>query len=376
MKPFITCLLAAMVVFAACKSTKKLFEEGQYDKALYSALDDLRKKPDNATAASILPQAYNEAVNKYESSIAAASTGSRSAQKLDIIYRDYVALQKMYTSIAATPAAFSHVSAKNYATDVSTAADNAAEFRYEAGMQLLQRGDRLSAQKAYENFRQVSGYVQGYKDTDDKKAEAYDLAIINVLVDKFDQRFNNFQVNGNFFQNDIVYSLNNIGNSHYYKFYNTGEPRAREVRADQFMDINVYDIWFGQMGSRRESYTVSKEITEKDKDDKEGKKTRTYTVTATVNVTRRLIDSRASMDYRVTDAASRRMIVSDRISANYTWEKLTGSYTGDQRALSDKDWAIIRGAYSEQPSYDELYRELTRQLMNQFDSRMRSIYGR
>lgn len=376
MKPFIATLLAAVVVFAACKSTKKLFEDGQYDKAVYSALDDLRKKPDNATAASILPQAYNEAVNKYQSSISAANTGTRNAQKLDIIYRNYQALQKMYNAIAATPAAFSHVNARNYSSDVSQAADNAAGFRYDRGMELLQRGDRLSAQKAYENFKQTTAYVPGYKDTEDRLAEAYDLAIVNVIVDKFDQRFSNYQINGNFFQNDVVYSLNNIGNSHYYKFYNTNEPRAREVRADQFMDINVYDIWFGQMGSRRESYTVSKEITEKDKDDKEGKKNRTYTVTATVNVIRRIIESRASMDYRITDAASRRMVGSDRIFAQYTWEKLTGNYTGDQRALSDRDWAIIRGAFSEQPGYNELYRELTNQLMNQFNSRMRSIYGR
>ena len=367
------CLLAAILVVAACKSTAKLFEEGQYDKALYSALDDLRKKPDNTTAAAILPQAYNEAVNKYENSITAANAGTRNAQKLDIIYRDYLALQKMYTAIAATPAAFSHVTAKNYASDVSAAAENAADFRYNRGMALLQRGDRISARKAYENFNAASAYVRGYKDVDDRKTEAYNLAITNIIVQKFDQRFNNYAVDGNFFQNDIVFTLNNIGSSYYYKFYNTSEPRAREVRADQFMDINVYDIWFGQMAVTRDKYTVSKDITEKD--DKDETKTKTTTVSATVNVTRRVIDSRASMDYRITDAASRQMVGNDRIAAQYTWEKLTGSYTGDQRALSDKDWAIIRGAFNNQPGYNELYRELTRQLMNQFNGRMRSIYG-
>jgi len=374
MRPFITLLLTALVCCSACKSTKKLFDEGQYDKALYSALDDLRKKPENATAAAILPQAYNEAVTRYESSITAANTGAGSAQKLDIIYRDYAALQKMYTAIAATPAAFSHVNARNYAEDLARAADNAAAYHYERGMEMLQRGDRPSAQKAFESFQRVSAYVPGYKDVDDRRDDAYDLAIVNIIVDKFDQRFNNYQVNANYFQNDIVYALNNIGSSHFYKFYNSSEPKARDVRADQFMDINVYDIWFGQMGARRESYTVSKEITEKD--EKDAKKTKTFTVTATVNLTRRVIDSRASMDYRIMDAETRRMLTTDRINANYTWEKVTGSYTGDQRALSDKDWAIIRGAYSEQPSYDELYRNLTRQLMSQFDSRMRSIYGR
>jgi len=367
-------LLAGILLLAACKSTTKLFEDGQYDKAVYSALDDLRKKPDNATAAAILPQAYNEAVTRYQGSINAARTGTTSAQKLDIIYRDYAGLQKMYDAIAATPAAFSHVNARNYGSELSIAADNAAEYRYQLAMELLQHGDRISAQRAYENFNAINGYVRGYKDVDARRAEAYDLAVTNIIVDKFDQRFNNYSVDANYFQNDIVYNLNNIGNSHYYKFYNTSEPRAREVRADQFMDINVYDIWFGQMGVSRDKYNVSKDITEKD--EKDASKSKTTTVTATVNVTRRVIDSRATMDYRIMDAASRQMVGSDRISANYTWEKLTGSYTGDQRALSDKDWAIIRGAYNNQPSYNELYRELTKQLMNQFNNRMRSIYGR
>lgn len=368
-----TLLLFFFIVIVACKSTTKLFEEGQYDRALYSALDDLKKKPDNATAANILPQAYNEAVNKYENSIASARSGTQNIQKLDIIYKDYKGLQKMYDAIAATPAAFSHVTARNYSTELNQSAEDAAEYMYGRGMNFLQHGDRISAQKAYESFKGAERYVRGYKDIEERKAEAYDLAIVNVVVDKFDQRFGSYNVNGNYFQNDIVYTLNNIGSSHYYKFYGTAEPRAREVRVDQYMDINVYDISFGQLYSNDYSYAVSKEISEKD--DKDPKITRTTTVTANVFVKRRVIDSRAVMDYRITDAASRRMVGSDRLAAQYTWEKLTGRYTGDSRALGDKDWAIVRGAFNNQPDYNELYKELTNQLMNQFNSRMRGIYG-
>jgi hypothetical protein len=374
MRFYNTLILLVLIAIVSCKSTKKLYEEGQYDKALYSALDDLRKKPENATAASILPQAYNEAVTKYQNSIAAAKYGTPTEQKLDIIYRDYRALQKMYDAIAATPAAFGHVTARNYTAELSAAAEDAADYRYNAGRELLQRGDRFSAQKAYESFSASAGYVPGFKDVEDRKAEAYDLAVANVIVDKFDQRFGNFNINGNYFQTDIVHTLNNIGNSHYYKFYSTNEPRAREVRVDQYMDINVYDIWFGQLASNSYSYEVSKEITEKD--DQDPKITRKFTVSAHINVTRRIKDCRAMMDYRITDAATRRMVASDRIPAQYTWEKLTGNYTGDSRALGDKDWAVVRGAYNNQPGYEELYRELTNQLMSQFNNRMRNIYSR
>jgi hypothetical protein len=374
MRFHISLLFFGILAINACKSTKKLFDKGQYDKALYSALDDIKKKPGNTSAASILPQAYNEAAAKYENAIAGAKSGTTTAEKLDIIYKDYRALQKMYDAIAATPAAFGHVTARNYTSELSAAAEDAALFRYNAGMDMLQRGDRISAQKAFENFKLTASYLPGYKDVEDRKAAAYDLAVANVVVDKFDQRFGGMNVNGDYFQNDIVRTLNNIGNSHYYQFYAINEPRARQVRVDQYMDINVYDIWFGQLASNSYSYSVSKEITEKD--DRDPKLTRKLTVTASVSVTRRVKDCRAIMDYRITDAASRRMIANDRIPAQYTWEKLTGNYTGDSRALGDKDWAIVRGTYNNQPGYDELYRQLTNQLMNQFNNRMRNIYAR
>jgi hypothetical protein len=372
-------LLIVIIFLAACtlscKSTKKLYEKGQYDKALYSALDDIRKNPNNATAAHIIPNAYGEAVAGYESNInAAKNVGTPTAQKLDIIYQNYAALQKMYNAITATPAANGLVNAKNYSLELSGAAEDAATFRYEEGLKYLEKRDRLNARKAYENLVVADNYVPGYKDVVERKQEAYDLAIMNVVVNKFDQRFGYYSINGSFFENDILRSLNNIGNSYYYKFYGINQPGSRDVRVDQYMELNMYDIWFGSLATNTYSYDVSKSITVPDED--KPKTNKSITVTATIRVTRRIIDSRGVMDYRITDAATQRMITYDRVASQYTWEKLTGNYSGDSRALSDKDWAIVRGAYNNQPSYDELYRELTRQIMNEFNYRMRSIYAR
>ncbi len=128
-------ILLVSTCILSCKSTRKLYEEGQYDRALYSALDDVRKNPNNATSAQIIPNAYGEAVAKLETNIAAAKNGStRNAQKLDIIYQNYASLQKMYNAIVATPAANGLVNAKNYSSELSQAAENAAEFRYDRGV--------------------------------------------------------------------------------------------------------------------------------------------------------------------------------------------------------------------------------------------------
>ncbi|MBS1565938.1 MAG: hypothetical protein JST39_16230, partial [Bacteroidetes bacterium] len=236
--------------------------------------------------------------------------------------------------------------------------------------------DRISAQRAYETFKSVEYYVPGYQQVEDKKAQAYDMAVLNIVVNKFDQRFDRFDVHAAYFENDIIYGLNTIGNPHYYNFFSPNEATTQQLRVDQYMDINVHDIWFAPLAVNTYSYDVSKDISVPDDKDKEGKAKKTITVSATVYVTRRVIESRAMMEYRITEQASQRMLAYDRVPAQYSWEKLTGNYKGDSRALGDKDWAIIKGAYSSAPPYDELYRELTRRMMNEFNNRMRVIYGR
>lgn len=368
-------LLSAFLCIVSCKSTKKLFDEGQYDRAVFSALDDLRKNPNNVAAVQILPQAYAEVTSKYETAIRAASSSSvKTSQRLESIYQHYRSLQRMYDAIAATPAAWSLVTPRDYSVELTAAADAAAEFRYQQGLEYLAKGDRESARKAYESLRLADRYVPGYKDVLQKKQEAYDLTTINIVVSKFDQRFGYYNINGSFWQNDVLWNLNNIGNNYYYKFYDEAGARAAEVRVDQYMELMMYDIWFGQLARNHYSYEVSKSITIPAASSKDSPQT--VTVKATVYVTRRIIDSRAVMDCRVTDAASQRSIYYDRFPAQYTWENLTGKYEGDSRALSDRDWAIIRGAFNDQPSYDDLYRELTRRVMSDFTMKMRNIYGR
>ena len=361
------------VCLYSCQSTQKLFDKGEYDKAYYSAINDLKKNAADANALRILPDAYKEAVTKYEQDIAdTKSNKNKKVGELGLIYNNYQSLQKMYQAFVPGSETVSSFTPKDYSADLDKAAENAAADRYNKGLSLLQRGDRVSARKAYDNLKMADSYLPGYQDVIEKKQQAYDLAITNVVVNKLDQRFGYYTINGAFFENDILWNLNSIGNSHYYKFYDTNDGRVREMRVDQYMQLTLYDIWFSNLVTNNYSYTVSKTIPVIS--DKLPNSTSSITVSATIQVSRRIINSRAVMNYHITDAISQKMISSNRIPAEYTWESLTGKYTGDSRALSEKDWAIVRGAFNNQPGYDELYRELTRQIMNQFNFMMRSVY--
>lgn len=363
------CLLS-MFLFA-CVSTQKLYEKGEYDKAFYAAISDLKKNPSNSDALKILPDAYKEASTRYEQDILAAKGGKgRKSEQLANIYNGYFSLQKMYDGFKNAGVKISTFSPRNYENELNQAALSAAEAHYNRGIALLNRQDRVSARKAYNNLKLADEYVPGYKDVIEKKQEAHETAITNVLVTKFDQRFGYYTIDGSFFERDILWNLNSIGNSNHYEFYTGNEGQNRRI--DQNLELSMYDIWFSNLATNNYSYRVSKKIPVKS--DKMTGSTSTITVTATISAVRRIINSRAVMDYRITDAVSRKLIVSDRIPAQYTWESITGKYTGDSRALSAKDWDIVRGNFNNRPDYNELYRELTRQIMTQFNFRMRDIY--
>nr|WP_068893217.1 hypothetical protein [Pedobacter panaciterrae] len=370
MKSLLKLCLLSLFVFA-CVSTKKLFEKGQYDKAFYAAIDDLKKNPSNSEALKILPDAYKEASLKYEQDIMMAKGGrGKKSEQFSDIYNGYLSLQKMYDGFVNSGLKVNNFSPQNYEHELNQAALNAAEAHYNRGIVLLNRQDRVSARKAYNNLKLADEYVPGYKDVIEKKQEAHEAAITNVLVTKFDQRFGYYSIDGSFFERDILWNLNSIGNSNYYEFYSGNEGQNRRI--DQYLELSMYDIWFSNLATNNYSYKVSKKIPIKN--DKMAGSTSTITVTATISAVRRIINSRAVMDYRITDAVSGKLIVSDRIPAQYTWESLTGKYTGDSRALSAKDWDIVRGNFNNRPDYNDLYRELTRQIMTQFNFRMRDIY--
>ncbi len=366
-------LFLALICFS-CKSTQKLFEEGRYERAFYSAIDDLKKNASNASARQVLPDAYEQTRKQLLSTIHTAESGSRTGDKLDRIYNAYNSLQKMYNTLVASPAASGIITGVDYSGELANAAEEGAAFHYDQGLSFLDQGDKKSAQKAYQQFKTTDSYVPGYKDVIQLKDEALDRSVTNVVINNIRQQFGAYSINGAFLENDILNSLNSIGRNYYYLFYLVPEAQSRQVRVDQYMDLLMYDIWFGRLAANSYSYEVSKTIKEQPANTKEAP--RSITVRATVRVTRRIMDSRAAMDCRISDAESRRIIFSERFTSGYTWENLTGSYTGDSRALSDKDRAIINGVYNNPPEYNDLYRELTRKVMNDFNYRMRQVYGR
>jgi hypothetical protein len=72
-----------------------------------------------------------------------------------------------------------------------------------------------------------------------------------------------------------------------------------------------------------------------------------------------------------------RMILwSDKVPAEHRWASEFATYTGDERALSDSDKALLNKSQQAPPNEDEIVEQLLRQLASNATQRLRSYYSR
>src|SRR6185503_10349963 len=102
--------------------------------------------------------------------------------RFEWIYSVYALLQRLYEAIHRSPEALSIVNPVDYSSYLNTYADKAADTRFDRGMAWMDKGDKLSFRNAYNEFNAALQYRPGDLAIADRKNEAYEMAVINVVV--------------------------------------------------------------------------------------------------------------------------------------------------------------------------------------------------
>jgi hypothetical protein len=136
-----------------------------------------------------------------------------------------------------------------------------------------------------------------------------------------------------------VRDLNNSSYSN-VRFYSDADVNAQHILADRIVELNFNDLFVGQVYNDNNTINRSKQI--QTGETKSNPPQPIYeTVTATVYVTRRTMESHAALECRIYDQATGSNILFDRFPDNYTWRQETARYTGDNRALEPADLTLI-----------------------------------
>ena len=94
------------------------------------------------------------------------------------------------------------------------------------------------------------------------------------------------------------------------------------------------------------------------------------TVYATLNIQRQSFTARGQMDVNITDIHTRKNIGYDSYNDSYEWQEEKATYSGDSRALSSNDWALVNNNNFNMPRKEEILNELYKKIYPQIKNKI------
>jgi hypothetical protein len=180
-----------LTLLFSCKTPQKAFEKGDYDESIQLSVKKLRSRTVDQDDIKTLIEAFNyvqERDNNRVKRLISENNPARWAEIYDLartmndrqeLVRPLLQMndEKYYGML--DDLTFYN----NLTYTLGQARDGAAEYAYNKAMEYLnraRRGERLLARTAYDEFRNVSIYQEGFKDTRQRIDEAYYLGINHV----------------------------------------------------------------------------------------------------------------------------------------------------------------------------------------------------
>jgi hypothetical protein len=359
-----------IILLYACASNKNYLERADADKALQDAVKKLNKNSSDENASQALPILYSSIIENHLAKI--KSFGSnKELSRWDKIINEYEYLQDAYDAIINSSPAFKLVNPRSYSTELLETRQAAAEAYYVFATDFFDKQGRDNARKAYNNFQKADKYVPGYKDAKANMQQAYENAIVNVVINPvqdnsffFNSGWGNsgYNYSNEYFQQTLVRELSNYNNRYPAKFYTEWEARRDNIKPDWVIDLNLrnMDIPYPFTNSYSRNASSSVQVGT----DSSGKAIY-QTVYATVNITRMSFTARADLEVNIKDVTTGKNISYRTFRDDYRWEQERGNYTGDSRALSARDWQIINNYNYSAPRKEEVLNELYRKIYPQ-----------
>ncbi len=367
-------VLLLSVLLGACGSSKSYLERSDEDKALQDAVKKLNKNPADEEARSALPVLYGSILKTHQARIKSYETGS-DISRWDKIINEYEYLQSAYNSIVNSNPAFRLVTPENFSTQLLEVKEQAAEDYYVMAETYFRRSSREDAKKAYSYFKRTERYIPGYKDVKNKMHQAYENAIVDVVINPvqdnsffFNSGWGNagYDYSNEYFQRtlvrDLAYENDNNNRNYAARFYSDWEARRENIQPDWLVDLRLRNMDIPQPTSYNNRRSRSADV--QVGTDTSGKPVYKK-VYANLNITRMSFTARAEMDVMIRDVTSSRTISNRSFREDYRWEEERATYTGDRRALTSQDWQMINNNNIYAPRREEILNELYRKIYPQ-----------
>lgn len=364
----------------ACKTASKAYDQGDYANAIDLAIKKLQKDPGDGETKALLKNAYKFALDIHEDKIRILN-GSSSETRFEQIYHEYRTLQNFYTRIKGLPTLSSYIQPTDYSTYVETFKVKAADLYVEKGQTLMDKGTKGDYRQAHAAFKKALAYNSGSKQIEEMMTEAYDLALVNIIVLPVEQQSPGYNYSHTStlrsFESDLVRNLRHQNNSQYVRFYTQWEAESKDLLPDEILHLRLGRMDIGRPYDHTQSRSVSKEVVIKEtvyKPDSVVKQT--AKVTAQIITTRRTLVSEGAL-YLTSRDAKGRILWQDILKGGHKWQVEFATYRGDERALSDSDRSLLnQGGAQNAPDDDQIIDKILVQIEQELKNRVQYQYSR
>lgn len=369
--------LLSITFLAACgKASKDYLSRSDNDNTLFDAIKTLKKHSGDTAALNAVPALYNAAQQRNLRKINSYST-SPNIDRWDKMISAYSTLQEMHDAIVENGAASRIVTPVNYQQTIYDLKQQAAADYYDLAVSFLNKPGRSDAKTAYNYFKKADKLVPGYQDAALKMDEAYQNAIVTVVINPvqdnayfFNTGWGNYGYNysNEYFQQALVRDLKGINSNRYpARFYTDWEARRDNVQPDWEVTLTLRDMNI----PRPQTYAYSRNASQQVEVGRDTSGKAIYkTVYASVNITRQSFTAYANMDINIKDLQTGKRIAYNSFREDYNWQEEHATYRGDSRALSANDWAIINNSYYNEPRKEDVLNELYRKLYPQVKNKI------
>jgi len=372
MKKYLYIVLA--ILLASCGSSRNSVANTPEDKALIGAIKKLDKDPSNITIQNTLSELYKNATKVHLDNIEVYKTLT-DVDKWDKIIREYAALQKVAEIINSSSSAKKFLKIPSFIAETEIAKQNAAADYYNLGLSYLNENDKEASRMAYYAFKKAVDFVPEYKDAKRQMDKAFQNSILNIVINPVTDnsyyynsigrnRFGN-SFNNDFLQRNLVRDLG--GNSNYSpaRFFTDYDAQRLRVNPDWIIDLTWVNLDVPRPYTQQYNRVVNRRIEiGRDTSNKPVYKN----ISATLHITRKYFTATGDLECRITDANTGNNINLNRYSSQVDWQQEYATYSGDSRALSNNDLAILNNNNYQQPRKEDILNELYQKIYPQVKS--------
>lgn len=251
-------LLILSVLISSCTATYYV-KKGKYEKAFEKSIDKLRKKPTHEKSILALQKSYHQILKTKNDRITYLKKQNRDDVYSEIFdhYNRLKYLQEELETVLPLRLRgrnidFPHT---DYDDVMIKAKKKAADFYFNHGNQMLDKGDKFSARIAHRDFTDLKNFFPNYKNIDALLEEALQKGTSHVVIELENKTF--FRLSKNFMKDLLPRNIAQLN-----KDWQSWHEAPQKSFDDYEVKISVVDISLSPGLEKENNFTEVKEVEE------------------------------------------------------------------------------------------------------------------